>query len=83
MDSNTLEFIKSNIPEPIDDNVIINKFNECNEDILETISCLLNIPKEEEKEETEWDKRRKIFDERDGLIQEQIKMNKMNNNNNN
>ena len=81
MDTNTLEFIKSNIPEPIDDNVIINKFNECNEDILETISCLLNIPKEE-KEETEWEKRRKIFDERDSLIQEQIKINKMNNNNN-
>ena len=80
MDTNTLEFIKSNIPEPIDDNVIINKFNECNEDILETISCLLNIPKEE-KEETEWEKRRKIFDERDSLIQEQIKINKMNNNN--
>ncbi len=77
MDTNTLEFIKSNIPEPIDDNVIINKFNECNEDILETISCLLNIPKEE-KEETEWEKRRKIFDERDSLIQEQIKMNNNN-----
>jgi hypothetical protein len=68
MDTSTLKFIQDNVPDASKE-LIHETYQKLNQDVLETISFLLNIPVPPKKEQTEWEKRRQIFDDCDQEMQ--------------
>lgn len=76
MSKSDLEIIKDNVPEASIEE-IERIFTKNSNDIMKTICELAGII-EEEKNKTEWEKRRDIADERSRLIQEILNKSKIN-----
>ena len=71
MNREDLKIIQQNVPE-VSDELIYKMYEDCHQDIMETICKLLEIPSIE-KTTTEWEKRREICDNYDSEMQTLLK----------
>jgi hypothetical protein len=72
MSPEELKFIQDNVPY-VTDQQIYASYSKNNNNILDTLTDLLNISKPVEKEKTDWEIRREICDSYDTEMQKVIK----------
>lgn len=72
MSPEELKFIQDNVPY-VTDQQIYSSYSKNNNNILDTLTDLLNVPKPVEKEKTDWEVRREICDSYDTEMQKVIK----------
>lgn len=67
-----MNFIRMNISDDISDEQIKQVFQNHQENLLDTLSYFLKIKEKEEKNKTEWEKRREICDAYDTEMQKRV-----------
>jgi len=72
MNPEDLKFIQDNVPS-MTETQILQAYYKNNNNVLETVLDLLKVEKKEEREKTDWEKRRDICDSYDREMQKIIK----------